>query len=518
MKNKIKKILTASIVSAVSITAIGCASNNNKLAKNIDNSMANFVTSINNLDYVETGKNSSNEKIGKIVETSSRISDDDKYVTKTNSDSPVRYLNKNSNYSNIESTITRPEERSDNFKLFVLSDSPYITLTSSDNKANLNINLKFSTEKIEATSTEIQEKINKLILKRSILMIYVNEIYNGNVNLSEENKVAIGAYVNVIKENTSYLNGNRGMVKNQLKLAKNLAESESNNNLVNYYMIKSGEALETRLSKLESSISAIDSIIDIIENNLTSNSSYYQTNLSNTYDNFLSNLSSKSYTDEQNSSNIEIAKNIAETLEFANFDTKTYENCKICENKNSEHLANRLLKKAETGLEEENQNQNNSNLTATINNKTNNSTNRISSIRNIKSSTNGNNNTDEQSNNNDISNSNSTRTNNTIRTTPSTTNQDRVRTINRRSNQNKATTNTKSNLRSTSKQDLINNSLSNNDEKENKEDNRMNNPRIMRARRTPEQQKQEEYTSSRSNTNLDINGRVKNVPFVNSSN
>ena len=66
MKSKIKKILTSTILSAVSITAIGCSSGNTKLAKNIDNGMAEFVSSINKLDYVDTSSsNHNNNKIGK---------------------------------------------------------------------------------------------------------------------------------------------------------------------------------------------------------------------------------------------------------------------------------------------------------------------------------------------------------------------------------------------------------------------------------------------------------------------
>ncbi len=304
MKNKIKKIITTSLISAVSLTAIGCSSSNNKLAKNIDKSMAEFVSSINKLDYVDTSTETSNDKIGKIVETSG------------SSSNGISYLNENISELEIENTITRPTERTDNFKLFVLSSRPYISLTSDDNSTSLDINLKFSTDLIEQTSDEINEKINTLILKRSILMIYVNEIYNGNVTLTEENKVAINAYVNVIKENTSFLNGNRGMVKNQLGIASDLVESDKNESLVNYYIIKSGEALETRSNKINSTISAIDSIIDILENNLSVNSTYYNTKLSSTYQNILTNLKSESTTSNADSSNIEIANKIAESLNF----------------------------------------------------------------------------------------------------------------------------------------------------------------------------------------------------------
>ncbi len=304
MKNKIKKILTTTIISAVSATAIGCSSGNSKLAKNIDNGMSEFVSSINNLDYVETSAQAaSNDKLGKIVETAA-------YPTNTNL---TNYLSENISDSTIENTITRPSERTDNFKLYVLSESPYVSFTSDDNSASFNMYVKFSTNKIEETSDEIDSKINSLILKRSILMIYVNEIYNGNVTITEENRTAINAYVNVIKENASFLKGNRGMVKNQLNLASDLLNNESNENLVNYYIIKSGEALETRSSKIDSTLSAITSIIGILENNLTSNSPYYNSKLSSSYESLLNNTNT-STSQTISSENKQLADNIAESL------------------------------------------------------------------------------------------------------------------------------------------------------------------------------------------------------------
>lgn len=288
--NKItKKIITTTLVTMGATTAIGCANNTSKIAQKINNGVNEFVSSINKLDYVDT--NNTNANLGKIVSANY----DSNFLTKITKD------------ANIENTITSPTDRSDNFKLYVLSESPFISLTSSDN--NLNITMQFSTEKIETTSDEINEKINKLILKRAILMIYVNEIYNGNVNLSEENKKAINAYVNVIKENASFLNGNRGMVKNQLGMASDLINNQNNENIVNYYIIKSGEALEIRSNKIDSTISSIDSIISILEQNLTSSSCYYQNNLTSAYDNMLSNISN-----ETSDENKQLAKSIAESI------------------------------------------------------------------------------------------------------------------------------------------------------------------------------------------------------------
>lgn len=298
MKEKFKKIMITTLCSMTAGTAIGCANGNTKIAQKINNGVNDFVASINKLDFVDTNSTSN---IGKIVSAA-------------NERNVFNTLSKN---TNIENTITTPSERTDNFKLYVLSSTPYISLTSNDNE--INVSMQFSTEKIETTSDDINENINKLILKRAILMIYVNEIYNGNVNLTEENRKAINAYVNVIKENASFLNGNRGMVKNQLGLASNLIEQETNNDIVNYYIIKSGEALEIRSNKIDSTLSAIESIISILEQNLTESSCYYQNTLTTTYNNMLSNMSSNT---ESTNANTELAKTIAESINMVSDKTE----------------------------------------------------------------------------------------------------------------------------------------------------------------------------------------------------
>ncbi len=290
MKNKFKKLMATTLLSMTATSAIGCATTNTKIAQKINHGVNDFVSSINKLDYVDT--NSTKSNLGKIVSAAN----------------DTAFLNKMTSSTNIENTITKPSERNDNFKLYNLSSSPYITFVSDD---NVSLSIQFSTDKIETTSDEIDEKINKLILKRAILMVYVNEIYNGNVTLSDENKKAINAYVNVIKENASFLNGNRGMVKNQLNMASNLLNTKTSENIVNYYIIKSGEALKIRSNKIDSTISAIDSIISILENNLSPSSCYYQNNLTNSYENMISNLNNSNNTSNENT---ELAKSIAESI------------------------------------------------------------------------------------------------------------------------------------------------------------------------------------------------------------
>ncbi len=367
MNKNIKKILTTALVSTAALSIIGCGAPNAKLAKSIDKGMADFVSSINTLDYVDSQTKTGN--LGKIVET------------QASGTAPAdSYLNKTFDNITLASDIVSPTSREDNFKLFVLSESPFISLTSNDENIAFNIQLNFSTNKISETSENINEKINTLILKRSILMIYVNEIYNNRVNLSDENRVAINAYINVLKENTSYLNGNRGMVKNQLNLANDIISSNTNNNLVNYYMIKSGEALETRSNKIDSSISAIDSIIEIIENNLSTNSLYHGANLSETYKQIMDNIQSESAT--ATTENKELADSITSALSFEktqNFNSKkaktselnqATKNNKSLKNKNSNNLNSAQENNISTlenstsknQTQKENQNQNSVNI------------------------------------------------------------------------------------------------------------------------------------------------------------
>lgn len=512
MKNKLKKIITTTLVSAVSLTAIGCASNNNKLAKNIDKSMENFVSSINSLDYVETSKSNtasakspSMKNIGKIVETSTIGEPGFKIKTSGNH---IQFLNNNISEAEIENTIKIPSERTDNFNLFILSSTPFVTLSSDDNNS-LNLNVKFSTNQITETSDEIESKINSLILKRSILMIYVNEIYNGNVNLTSENKLAINAYVNVIKENTSFLNGNRGMVKNQLKLASDLATSEQNENLINYYIIKSGEALENRASKLDSTISAIDSIISIIEANLTNSSNYYQTNLSGTYNNLVNQTNNITPIEEisESSTNQEIAGKIACTLDFCNLnknstelDTAKHSPANIShQQKNEINHTPQITRNIQPQRNNSHTSQSeNENTNLNKNSTENNQPNTFNNPRNTENTTNQNNiNNENQNNQSNENNSNISK----IRRIPNSVRQRRRYYHNNNTHQENSNNEPKDNLTSNTATikhlDSRNNIMN-------------NNTKTLRTDRTNENLNNEEYTTTSSSLN---EPRATRVPY-----
>ena len=124
----------------------------------------------------------------------------------------------------------------------------------------------FATQEITNSANKVQEIINNLISKRSNILLLIDQIYSNKVKLSKDDISAINAYMNIIKENTSYLNSNKGIVTNQLSKAKELFTSNSTSPLINAYIIRTNEVIETRISKLESSLLAIDSICEIIEN------------------------------------------------------------------------------------------------------------------------------------------------------------------------------------------------------------------------------------------------------------
>ena len=97
MKNNIKKIIATTILSVTATSVMGCATTNTKIAKKINNSVDEFVSSVNNLDYVDTSSSNTKNNLGKIV---SAATDKNLYTKFTAN-------------TNIENTITRPSERID---------------------------------------------------------------------------------------------------------------------------------------------------------------------------------------------------------------------------------------------------------------------------------------------------------------------------------------------------------------------------------------------------------------------
>ena len=148
--------------------------------------------------------------------------------------------------------------------------------SNSTTSTNLSIDTKMDTTELYLWLENAHNKINLLYSTRSDLLLYLNEVYSGNTSLNEENILSINVYMNILKDNSNYLTSYSGMLKNQINQAKDIYSSNENINLINAYLIKAVETLQLRCAKIDTSILAINSIIDIIKNNLINN--YFEYN------------------------------------------------------------------------------------------------------------------------------------------------------------------------------------------------------------------------------------------------
>ena len=264
MKNKVKKIITATIVSAMSLTALGVGVK----TQNNDNNNEKFVQNYTfRKDFEKTSAITPNKNIGKIVETST-----DNQIKYYTNDKQIQFLNNDIKEAEIENNITLPQNY-DRFNLFVLSTTPFVSFSNNNDNDEFKINVRFNTDKTIETQQsslnyEDNEKLNTYNLKRSILLIYANEIYNNNVNFSNETKNEINTHIETLSTST-----------------------------------------ENKTISLDAKIDAVNSIISIIENNLTPSSIYYQKNINSNINNLTNNSSNVDKISET-STNQDIANKI----------------------------------------------------------------------------------------------------------------------------------------------------------------------------------------------------------------
>lgn len=305
-----KKIIRLTMFSLIFLSLIiftGCNSADKTLAKNLDNTVTNLVYSITNLDFADTADlnllstntnktnnvtdNKENENI-----TENQINNNSKNANCcdncNNSGSLSQFQVKNQNYNMNENMSGYPGFNKE-FCDKPISKTKYNTYCYGNNKTNpvvsnqtntadnmqekneTKVLVSFSTEQISENNQTLQSLISKLINKRSNLLLYINDLYKGNITIASTNKNAVNAYMNILKDNTSYFNQHRGLVTNQIDQAKELYNSDNSSSLINAYIIRTNEAIATRIAKLESSISAMDSILDIMKGSQNSSSKSY---------------------------------------------------------------------------------------------------------------------------------------------------------------------------------------------------------------------------------------------------
>lgn len=305
-----KKIIRLTMFSLLSLSLFiftGCNSADKTLAKNLDNTVTNLVYSITNLDFADTADlnllSTNTNKTNNITDnkeneniTENQISNNSKNANccgnSNNSSSLSQFQANNQNYNMNENMSGYPGFNKE-FCDKPISKAKYNTYCYGNNKTNSVVSnqtntadnmqeknetkalVSFSTEQISENNQTLQSLISKLINKRSNLLLYINDLYKGNVKIASTNKNAVNAYMNILKDNTSYFNQHRGLVTNQIDQAKELYNSDNSSSLINAYIIRTNEAIATRIAKLESSISAMDSILDIMKGSQNSNSKSY---------------------------------------------------------------------------------------------------------------------------------------------------------------------------------------------------------------------------------------------------
>ena len=134
---------------------------------------------------------------------------------------------------------------------------------------------------LATSSARISELIADLVKVRTVIMLYISDLYNGSITLSQDEINAINSYANIIKESTAYLKSNQGTVKNHLNEATNFGNTDAYASLANSHIIRATEVLNTRGAKIESAVVATMNIIDILKTNVENAKSQSTTGNSN---------------------------------------------------------------------------------------------------------------------------------------------------------------------------------------------------------------------------------------------
>lgn len=415
MNKNFKKIAITTVLSVASLSAIGCGQTNKISNKNLTQYTNEASSNLKNYANKKEANTSQNQ-LGKIVSAAAY--------------NEQKYISPKQTSSSIENSISSQSPNEFGFRLYILSNMPFTNITTEDSTLN-NTN--------QATQTP-NEQMNELNLKRSVLMIYVNEIQNGNVNLTQENKDEINRQIEIINQNNVF--------KNSESTTYNLPRNSQNQN-----------------ENISSTISAVDSILNIIETNLTSSSKYYQTNLSQNYGSFVSNTNESNMCDD----NCLIAQNIAKSL-----------NMKISQNDKNITNQNNNISTLDENYTNNQNTQNRSNISA--NQLNNNNLNTINQRNYIQNQTNQSHLTKDIKENNQTTNRVNQTTSRASNQSSTDTNQSTSRT-----NQNSGNTQTGSNILT-----------------------RTNTPRTIRANRYPERNS---AANTSNTTNLSAENNAVRVPY-----
>ena len=261
------KFYIITILSFTLLTLAGCSNANKTLAKNLDNTVTNLIYSVTNLDFANDSELNSlaqtntekeqNNAINNNNQTNKNAICDDYYE---NSCTNQQYYQNMQNYSVQKNMSGHPEFRNEFGKTPIRNENENQIYNTYQNQIKYNLTdnntqentqnkneatrlVSFSTTQISENNKQLQNMISALINKRSNLLIYINDLYKGNISISNQNRNALNAYINIIKDNTAYFNQHRGMVSNQINQAKEILQNDNSSSLVNAYIIRTNEAI-----------------------------------------------------------------------------------------------------------------------------------------------------------------------------------------------------------------------------------------------------------------------------------
>ncbi|MBQ7453349.1 MAG: hypothetical protein IJS68_03735 [Clostridia bacterium] len=306
----------------IMIFACGCTNSSKTLARSLDNTISNLVYSVSNLDLLSASQiskvnsvsNSITKNINQYASCSSLVDDNDVYFIYNNDadDSDIQdeektvEFDKNAklqqNSKNNDKLLKIDEENAENVE--DQSDTTDDNTTPFGNKnfnnlagdlasnyagnnvgiteiapSEVNTNYGDIYSSLETSSKKMESLINDLVNIRTIIMLYISDLYNGSISITQNDAQAINSYLNIIKEATAYLRSNNGSVNNHINEASQYLSSEQNSSLANSHIIRATEMLNTRCAKLESAIVATYNIASILQNTGTSTSSTTQTSI-----------------------------------------------------------------------------------------------------------------------------------------------------------------------------------------------------------------------------------------------
>ncbi len=262
-----KKLGVICLLFTVCVSALlcGCSNSSTAIAKDLSTAVSNFVNCVSSLDWPDE---TALDQMENIITKSVSDAELDETVTSSVgiNQRAEEYLSYNfENYT------------ADTIRQMAAAEEADQTTENSDTENIVEVDTSIDTSQIYVWLENLRSKINVMLAKRSDLLVYIDEIYSNNVSLSENNILAIKVYMNIIKDNSSYLTSYKGMLKNQVNEASQLYNQNKNTNIINAYLIKAVETLQSRCAKIDTAVLAMNSIIDILGNNLINN--YFSYNI-----------------------------------------------------------------------------------------------------------------------------------------------------------------------------------------------------------------------------------------------